>query len=60
METNFNADLYNYGNLETGYFPGLETPDKIYELAKAIHPHPTLSEVVMEAAHGAIDRAIHI
>ncbi|WP_338968120.1 dihydrolipoyl dehydrogenase [Spiroplasma endosymbiont of Lonchoptera lutea] len=31
----------------------------IYELAKTIHPHPTLSEVVMEAAHGIIDKPIH-
>lgn len=30
------------------------------ELAKAIHPHPTLSEIVMEAAHGVIDKPIHI
>ena len=36
METQFNADLYNYGNLEQGVFPGLESPDKIYELAKAM------------------------
>ena len=32
----------------------------VYDLAKAIHPHPTLSEIVMEAALGAIDRPIHI
>jgi dihydrolipoyl dehydrogenase len=31
----------------------------VYDVAKAIHPHPTLSEIVMEAAHGAIDRPIH-
>lgn len=31
----------------------------IYDVAKAIHPHPTLSEIVMEAAHGAIDKPIH-
>ncbi|HSH34944.1 dihydrolipoyl dehydrogenase [Schnuerera sp.] len=32
----------------------------IYDVAKAIHPHPTLSETVMEAAFGAIDKPIHI
>lgn len=32
----------------------------IYDIAKAIHPHPTLSEIMMEAAHGAIDKPIHI
>jgi dihydrolipoamide dehydrogenase len=30
------------------------------ELVKTIHPHPTLSEMVMEAAHGIIDKPIHI
>lgn len=32
----------------------------VYDVAKAIHPHPTLSETVMEAAFGAIDKPIHI
>lgn len=31
-----------------------------YELADAIHPHPTLSEAIMEAALGIIDKPIHI
>jgi dihydrolipoamide dehydrogenase len=30
------------------------------ELVATIHPHPTLSEMVMEAAHGIIDKPIHI
>jgi dihydrolipoamide dehydrogenase len=30
------------------------------ELARTVHPHPTLSEVVMEAAHAALGQAIHI
>ena len=38
----------------------MELEGTVYELAKAIHPHPTLSEIVMEAAHGAIDKPIHI
>jgi hypothetical protein len=32
----FNPDLYNYNGVETGVFPGLDSPDKIYELAKAM------------------------
>ena len=32
----------------------------VYDIAKAIHPHPSLSEVVMEAAFGAIDKPIHL
>lgn len=38
----------------------MELEGTIYEIANAIHPHPTLSEAIMEAAHGAIDKAIHI
>jgi dihydrolipoamide dehydrogenase len=30
------------------------------ELALTMHPHPTISEALMEAAHAAHDRAIHI
>jgi dihydrolipoamide dehydrogenase len=30
------------------------------ELAHTIHPHPTLSETIMEAAEGLSARAIHI
>jgi len=30
------------------------------DLANAIHPHPTLTEAVMEAAHAAVDWPIHI
>ena len=32
----------------------------VYDIAKAIHPHPTLSEIMGEAALGAIDKPIHI
>lgn len=38
----------------------MELEGTVFEIAKAIHPHPTLSEIVMEAAHGIIDKAIHI
>lgn len=30
------------------------------ELAHTIHPHPTLSEVIMEAAHALVGHAIHL
>jgi len=30
------------------------------DLAYAIHPHPTLTEAIMEAAHAAVDWPIHI
>jgi dihydrolipoamide dehydrogenase len=29
------------------------------EIARAVHAHPTLSEAVMEAAHGVFGKAIH-
>lgn len=38
----------------------LELEGTVYDLAKTVHPHPTLSEIVMEAAHGAVDKPIHI
>lgn len=38
----------------------MELEGTVYEIAKAIHPHPTLSEVMMEASHGIIDKPIHI
>lgn len=30
------------------------------DLAHAVHPHPTLSEAIMEAAHAAVDQPIHL
>jgi len=33
------------------------TPD---EIARSVHAHPTLSEVVMEAAHGVFGKPIHL
>lgn len=38
----------------------MELEGTVYEIAKAIHPHPSLSEIVMEAAHGIIDKPIHM
>lgn len=37
----------------------MELEATVYELAKSIHPHPTLSESIMEAAHKAIHHPIH-
>lgn len=37
----------------------MELEGTAFELAHAIHPHPTLSEIVMEAAHAVIDKPIH-
>jgi hypothetical protein len=39
-----NADLYNYAGLETGVFPGIDSPDKIYELAKAMSAGDTTGQ----------------
>lgn len=38
----------------------MQLESTVYDIAKAIHPHPTLSEAVMEAAFGSIDRPIHM
>lgn len=32
----------------------------VYDIGKAIHPHPTFSEIMAEAAFGSIDKPIHI
>jgi dihydrolipoamide dehydrogenase len=37
---------------------GLETT--VEELAHTVHPHPTMSEAIMEAAHAALGQAIHM
>ena len=31
-----------------------------YEMIKSIHPHPTMSEAVMEASAAAYDEVIHL
>ena len=38
----------------------VELEGTIHDIAKTVHPHPTLSEIVMEAAHGAVDQPIHM
>jgi dihydrolipoamide dehydrogenase len=37
----------------------IELVGTAYEIASTIHAHPTVSEMIMEAAHGAIDKPIH-
>lgn len=36
------------------------TGNNVEEIARNVHAHPTLSEVVMEAAHGVCGQAIHM
>src|SRR5919108_4140737 len=48
------ADLISEGVL------GLEMGAQLEDLAASIHPHPTLSEGLAEAAEVALQRAIHI
>jgi len=31
-----------------------------HEIIKSIHPHPTMSEAIMEAAAAAYDEVIHL
>ena len=38
----------------------IEMGAQLEDLAASIHPHPTLSEALAEAAEAALDRAIHI
>jgi dihydrolipoamide dehydrogenase len=62
-----------YGELLGGHMVGANVTEMIaeivavrklettgHELIKTIHPHPTLSEAVMEAAAAAYDEVIHI
>ena len=51
---------YNASDLIAEIGVTMELEGTAYELAYTIHPHPTLSEIVMEAAHGAIDKPIHL
>lgn len=38
----------------------MELEGTVHDIARAIHAHPTTSEIVMEAAHAAVDQAIHM
>ncbi len=51
---------YNASDLIAELGVTMELEGTAYEVANTVHPHPTLSEVIMEAAHGAVDKPIHI
>ncbi|MDO9628592.1 MAG: dihydrolipoyl dehydrogenase, partial [Acholeplasmataceae bacterium] len=51
---------YDASNLIAEIGVVLELEGTAYEIAHTIHPHPTLSELIMEAAHGAVDKPIHM
>ncbi len=50
---------YNATELISEFSVAMEAEATAYEIAHAIHPHPTLSELNLEAALGAIDKPIH-
>jgi len=43
---------------EAGAFMNLEAT--VYDVAKTIHAHPTISEIYMEAGYDSFDQAIHL
>jgi dihydrolipoamide dehydrogenase len=51
---------YNASDLIAEIGVTLELEGTAHEIAHTIHPHPTLSEIIMEAAHGAVDKPIHM
>lgn len=38
----------------------MQVESTVYDVAKTIHAHPTISEVFMEAGLGAVDKSLHI
>ncbi len=51
---------YNASDLIAELGVTMKLEGTAYEVADTIHAHPTLSEIVMEAAEGAVDKPIHI
>ncbi|MFH0767389.1 MAG: dihydrolipoyl dehydrogenase [Bacillota bacterium] len=51
---------YNASDLIAELGVTMELEGTANEIAHTIHAHPTLSEIVMEAAHGAVDKPIHM
>jgi dihydrolipoamide dehydrogenase len=39
---------------------GMKLETTVEEIARTVHAHPTLSEAMLEAAHGVYGEAIHI
>lgn len=50
----------NATDMISKYVALMQIEATVYDVAKTIHPHPTVSEIDMEAAFGAIDKPIHI
>lgn len=51
---------YNATELISEFSVAMASEATAYEIANAIHPHPTLSELNLEVALGAIDKPIHV
>ena len=62
-----------YGELLGGHMIGMNVTEMVaelvairklettgHEIIKTVHPHPTLSEAIMEAAAAAYDEVIHL
>lgn len=54
--------IYAYGATEliSEYSLAMISEATAYEISETIHPHPTLSELNLEAALGAVDKPIHV
>lgn len=50
----------NATDMISKYVALMQIEATVYDIAKTIHPHPTVSEIDLEAAFGAIDKPIHI
>ncbi len=51
---------YHASDLIAEFGVTMELEGTAHEIAHTIHPHPTLSEIILEAAHGAVDKPIHM
>lgn len=50
----------NAGNMISSAVSVMQLEGTVYDMAKTILPHPTTSEIFMEAAFGSIDKPIHM
>lgn len=50
----------NADNMISSAVSIMQLEGRVYDMAKTILPHPTTSEIFMEAAFGAIDKPIHM
>lgn len=51
---------YQASDLISEFGVTIELKGTAYHLAHIIHPHPTLSELILEVSHGAIGEPIHL